>query len=110
MTTSPAHVAGPLQLQPFRAVPYSPDVAPGLAGVTLAPPALWDFNALAGVAHRSPHHVLRLLAPSLTGGATAAVTAAQWLAEGALTSTSAPVVYRWRWSESDRSVVGWRAP
>jgi hypothetical protein len=29
VTTSPARVAGPLQLQLFRAVHYSPDVAPG---------------------------------------------------------------------------------
>lgn len=106
MTTSPARTAGPLQLQPFRAVYYTPRVAPGLADVTLAPPALWDFTALAGLARRSPHHVLRLLAPSLTGGATAAVTAAQWLAEGALASAPTPALYRWRWSEQDRSVVG----
>jgi hypothetical protein len=87
-------------------VHYSAAVAAGLADVTLAPPALWDFTALADVARGSPHHVLRLLAPSLTGGAPAAVTAAQWLAEGALEVAERPALYRWQWSQRDQSVVG----
>jgi len=103
----PDREVGALQLQPFRGLHLSPAVTGrDLADVTLDPPALWDFAAMSGLAASSDHHVLRLLAPSLTGGSSAPETAAGWLASGALTADRSPGLYAWRWSSQGRSVVG----
>ncbi len=107
MTSSPARAdAGPPQLETFRGLHYASTPAGELADVTLAPPALWDFAALGDLARAHDHHVLRLLSPSLTGGATAEATAAEWVATGALTVEPTPGLYRWQWSQQGRSVVG----
>ena len=66
-------------LETFRALHYAATPAGDLADVTLAPPALWDFAALGGLARAQDHHVLRLLSPSLTGGATRESTATEWV-------------------------------
>ncbi len=113
--SSPGRAAGPgpLRLEPFRALRYGAGAA-ALADVTLAPPALWDFAALGGLARGQEHHVLRLLSPSLTSDPDSAVTAptesaertaTRWLDEGALVAEP-PALWSWRWTEAGRSVVG----
>ena len=107
MTSSPARAdAGAPKLETFRGLHYASALAGDLADVTLAPPALWDFAALGDLARAHDHHVLRLLSPSLTGKSTAQATAQEWLATGALAVEPSAGLYRWRWSQQGRSVVG----
>ena len=108
MTSTPARTdaGGAAAESPSAHCTTRRSAASSLADVTLAPPALWDFPTLAGVARSEQHHVLRLLSPSLTGGASARDTATAWLGTGALTVESTPGLYLWRWSQQGRSVVG----
>ncbi len=108
MTSPPARApdAGSVRLEPFRGLRYAGTDRRTLAEVTLSPPPLWDFTALAGLARTHPHHVLRLLSPSLTGQRTAEETAARWLGSGALVIDDRPGLYVWRWSQHGRGVVG----
>ena len=108
MTSSPASApaAGPVRLEPFRGLHYAGTDRRTLADVTLSPPPLWDFSALAGLARTHPHHVLRLLSPSLTGQRSAAETAQRWLASGDLMVEDRPGLYAWRWTQHGHSVVG----
>lgn len=105
MTSRPAGAGadGP-RLRGFRALRYAPDL--DLATVTMTPPAVWDYAALADTARRTDRHVLRLLAPGLLGGRSAADTAAAWVADGTLRTEEEPRLWAWRWTDGDHDVVG----
>jgi len=98
--------AGPVRLEPFRGLRYAGTDRRTLTDVTMSPPPLWDFAALAGLARTHPHHVLRLLSPSLTGQRSAEETARRWLASGALVVEPRPGLYVWRWTQHGHGVVG----
>lgn len=105
MTSRPAGAgSGGPGLEGFRALRYAPHL--DLETVTMTPPALWDYAALADTARRDDRHVLRLLAPGLVGAGSALATAVSWVGDGTLLADSEPRLWSWQWTEHGSHVVG----
>jgi uncharacterized protein (DUF1015 family) len=102
--------ARPLQLAPFRAVRFSPDVVPDLAAVTCPPYDVIGENGIASWEAADPHNVVRLILPRPGPGedryARAARDLRNWLDHGVLRCDAVPALYVYEQTSDAATALG----
>jgi uncharacterized protein (DUF1015 family) len=100
----------PLQLVPFRALRYSPDVVPDLAAVTCPPYDVIGDGGIATWEAADPYNVVRLILPRGSPRGDRYEHAARdlndWLALGVLRVDSEPALYVYEHSGNAGTAVG----